>query len=68
MNEPEHGGMQRLAFKLERLQQVRNRLFGPTISGVTEQRMADMGHVHADLVRPSGFQAAFNQRRIFKRF
>ena len=30
----------------------------PAIDGITDQRVADMGHVHADLVRPPGLKAA----------
>ena len=29
---------------------------------IADQRMTDMRHVHADLMRASGFQTAFDQR------
>ena len=33
-------------------------LVAGAIGGIAEQRMAEMGHVDADLVGPSGFKAA----------
>lgn len=56
---PEPVGIQSLPGKVSE----GSRGAGPAaaISGVADQRMADMGKVHPDLVRPSGFQPAVDQ-------
>ncbi|MND98608.1 hypothetical protein D3C80_909680 [compost metagenome] len=68
MFEGEQIGMQRLARKAANgafcrfFQQVRLGAEGGAIFGITDQRIADMGHMHADLVGAAGFQAAFHHR------
>lgn len=44
------------------IKQVRLGAKGRAIFGVADQRMADMGHVHADLMGAAGFQAALHHR------
>jgi hypothetical protein len=63
----QQAGMQSLAWEcldrgLQRFgQPVRLGPEGLAIVGIADERMADMGHVHADLVGAAGFQPAFDQ-------
>ena len=67
MLELQHVGMQRLA--VERLDDpaglIRQKIgLGPeagAVDGIAQQRMADVCHVDADLVRAAGFQVAFDE-------
>src|SRR2546423_867853 len=71
VEEPEHPSMQRLARKagcgFERgfffFRTRPRRLAAAAIGRIADQRVADMGKVHADLMRAPGFQPAFEKRR-----
>lgn len=54
VNKAQHLGMQTLPLQPER------RFSGAGIDFVPQKRMADAGHMHTDLVRPSGLQPAFD--------
>ena len=61
MHHPQLAGMQGLALEAtQRLDQLGSRALGQTqtlaVQGITQQRIADVGHVHADLVGTPGFQ------------
>ncbi len=68
MGEGEQPGVQRLPMKslhrfLQRFGQlVGLALVGAAIIHVADERVADMGHVHANLVGAAGFETAFHQR------
>ena len=38
-----------------------------SIVAIADQRIADMGHVHADLVRTAGLEPALDERRLSQR-
>src|SRR3954464_11216763 len=61
VNEPQMRGMQGLALETQRCQHAAVRWTGAAIDRIAEQRMADRGHVDADLVGPSSLQAALDQ-------
>src|SRR5690348_13075553 len=67
MREPEFSGMQRLAVKLQFLQQLAVRLSGAAVNRIAEQWMTDRGHVHADLVGSASLEPAFDQRGLAQR-
>lgn len=68
MREGEKPGVKRLPVKtahsfLQRFRQFVGLGFvGAAIIHITDQWVADMGHVHANLVRAAGFKAALHQR------
>ena len=66
MVETKSGGMQSLPRKIRDNLGQRGRAalggpVGPSINSIADQRVADMGHMDAHLVRTAGFEPAFNQ-------
>ena len=59
--------MERLAPEIEPREELPMRLFRPPIDRIAEQRMADMRHMDANLVRTAGFEPAFDERRLVQR-
>jgi hypothetical protein len=68
MREAQRRGVQRLAREGRDgaappgRQRLRRHLAAPAIDRIADQPVADMGHVHPDLVRAPGLQPAFDQR------
>src|SRR3546814_19072646 len=61
MNKTQMGRVQCLAGEIPRSQYIRQRLSGASIDRVADERMADMRHMHAHLMRAAGFEPAFDQ-------
>ena len=66
MGKAEFCRVQCLTVKAKVFQQRAMALSGPAVNGITDERVANGGHVYPDLVRPSGFKPALDERCIAK--
>ena len=62
MNKPQPRRMQRLSRETEGLERCCVAIMRPAIDRITQQWMADVGHVHAHLMGASGLELALDQR------
>src|SRR5690349_6610605 len=63
VSEPKSRCVKRLAMKVQLIEQLSVNAFSATVDRVTEQSVADRRQMDADLVGPTGFEPAFDQRR-----
>ena len=64
MNKPERRGVQRLSCEFGLIWSDFDDVLSIRINGIANQRVADMRHVDAHLMRATGFQRTGNERRF----